>query len=113
VRSGRREDLRAEVLEGHVSTSVTHLGNISYRVGNRATAAEIRRAIGGVAPLGAAFDRLLEHLAAHEIDVDKPTVTLGQWLAIDADRERVLDHEKANQLVKGTYREPYVVPEIS
>ncbi len=96
-------------MEGHVSTSVTHLGNISYRVGNRATAAEIRRAIGGVAPL----DRLLEHLAAHEIDVDKPTVTLGQWLAIDADRERVLDHEKANQLVKGTYREPYVVPEIS
>ncbi|MGI6418128.1 MAG: Gfo/Idh/MocA family protein [Thermoguttaceae bacterium] len=113
VRSGRREDLRAEVLEGHVSTSVTHLGNISYRVGNRATAAEIRRAIGGVAPLGAAFDRLLEHLAAHEIDVDKPTVTLGQWLAIDADHERVLDHEKANALVKGTYREPYVVPEIS
>ena len=34
VRSRKREDLRAEVLVGHVSTAVTHTGNISYRVGS-------------------------------------------------------------------------------
>ncbi len=112
VRSRKREDLRAEVLVGHLSTAVTHTGNISYRVGHQATAAEIRQQIGDVPPLVEMYDRLLEHLAAHEIDVAKPTVTLGRWLEIDREAERVVDHEEANRLVRGTYREPYVVPEI-
>jgi hypothetical protein len=97
---------------GHLSTAVTHTGNISYRVGRQAPAAEIRQQITDVPPLVEMFDRLLEHLAAHEIDVDKPTVILGQWLEIDREAERVVDHEEANKLVRGTYRKPYVVPEI-
>ncbi len=113
VRSSKREDLRAEIQEGHVSTAVTHAGNISYRVGHQATAAEIREQIGDEPPFVEMYDRLLEHLAAHEIDVDKPTVTLGDWLEIDRDAERVVDHAEANKLVKGSYREPYVVPQLT
>ncbi len=112
VRSRKREDLRAEVLVGHRSTAVTHAGNISYRVGHQATAGEIRKQIGDVPPFVAMYDRFLDHLDAHEIDVTKPTVTLGDWLEIDREAERVVDHEAANKLVKGTYRKPYVVPEI-
>ena len=33
VRSRKREDLGAEILEGHRSTLLAHLGNISYRLG--------------------------------------------------------------------------------
>ena len=33
VRSRRREDLNAEVLEGHLSAALCHLANIAYRVG--------------------------------------------------------------------------------
>ena len=33
LRSGKREDLNAEVLEGHLSTNICHAGNISYRLG--------------------------------------------------------------------------------
>ena len=97
---------------GHTSTAVTHTGNISYRVGHQATAAEIRKQIGDVPTFVEMYDRLLDHLAAHEIDVDQPNVTLGDWLQIDREAERVVGHEAANKLVKGTYREPYVVPEI-
>jgi len=33
VRSRRREDLTADILEGHLSTSMCHLSNIAYRTG--------------------------------------------------------------------------------
>ncbi len=33
IRSGKDADLRADILEGHLSTSLPHLANISYRVG--------------------------------------------------------------------------------
>jgi inhibitor of KinA sporulation pathway (predicted exonuclease) len=59
------------------------------------------------------FDRLLEHLAAHKIDVDAKTVTLGPWLQIDRENECFKNNRQANRLVRGFYREPYVVPDMS
>jgi predicted dehydrogenase len=37
VRSRKREDLLADVSEGHLSTSMMHLGNIAYRTGRKLT----------------------------------------------------------------------------
>ena len=50
LRSGKREDLNAEIAEGHVSTAICHAGNLSYRMGRtrlarRATAASGRHAV--------------------------------------------------------------------
>ncbi len=54
-------------------------------------------------------ERLFTHLKAHEIDVDAPTITLGPWLDVDRDAECFKDNAEANALVKGTYREPWVI----
>jgi len=113
VRSGGAEDLNAEVLEGHVSTAVCHTGNISYRLGEKATAKEMRAQVENVPLFGEMLDRLLEHLVAHEIDVDAGTVTLGPWLQIDRENERFKASEPANRLARGFYREPYIVPDLS
>ncbi|NIQ84101.1 MAG: gfo/Idh/MocA family oxidoreductase, partial [Acidobacteria bacterium] len=78
VRKGRREDLNADVLEGHLSTATCHTGNISYRVGRKASKEEMRAQVEDVPQLNEMFDRLLEYLAAHEIDVEAATVTLGE-----------------------------------
>ena len=43
VRSRKREDQNAEILEGHTSTALIHLANIAYRLGSPAAPAEIRR----------------------------------------------------------------------
>ena len=80
VRSGRREKLHAEILEGHLSTRICHAGNISYRLGRKAGQDEIRKVTQDVPAWNAAFDRLLGHLRAHEVDVDAPSITLGPWL---------------------------------
>jgi hypothetical protein len=110
LRSGKREDLHAEVLEGHLSTNICHAGNISYRLGQRASVAEMRRQIGDLPVFQEMFDRYLEHLKAHEIDPSEST--LGPWLQCDREHECFKDNAAANKLVRGIYREPYVVPEV-
>jgi len=35
VRSRRRQDLNCEIEEGHMSTALAHLANISYRTGRK------------------------------------------------------------------------------
>ena len=58
------------------------------------------------------YDRFLAHLKAHQIDADAKTVTLGPWLEIDREHECFKDHQEANRLVRGFYREPFSVPEV-
>jgi predicted dehydrogenase len=111
VRSRRQEDLNADILEGHRSTTVTHLGNISYRMGKPASQGEIRERIAGITLVEEMFDRLVKHLKAHEIDVDAPTIMLGQWLDVDTENERFQNHDQANALVGGSYRAPYLLPD--
>ena len=112
VRSGKREDLNGEVEVGHVSTAVTHTGNISYRLGHQATGKEMRAAVGDIPYFNEMYGRLEEYLGAHEIDLDSPSVTLGPMLEVDRENERFKDSPEANKIVKGFYREPFVVPEI-
>jgi hypothetical protein len=89
------------------------VGNISYRLGKKAAMRGMRKAVGDVPLFAEMFDRLLEHLKAHEIDLDAKTVTLGPWLEIDCENERFKDNTEANRLVRGFYREPFVVPDLS
>jgi predicted dehydrogenase len=112
VRSGRPEKLNAEILEGHLSTRICHAGNISYRLGRKAGKDEIRQVTREIPAWNAMFERLLVHLRAHEIDVDAPSITVGPWLETAPGQECFLDGAAANELVKGFYRKPYVVPEV-
>jgi hypothetical protein len=110
LRSGKREDLAADVLEGHLSTNVCHAGNISYRLGRKASPAEVRAQIGNLPVFQEMFDRYAEHLKAHEVDPGESF--LGPWLECDRENECFKDNAEANKLVKGFYREPFVVPEV-
>jgi len=113
VRAGDRKLLNAEILVGHVSTAVCHTGNISYRVGEPATRQQMQARLTDIPVFHDTFNRFMEHLTAHGLDVDEPTVTLGQWLTIDAENERFRRHKEANRLARGFYREPYAVPEVT
>jgi hypothetical protein len=111
--SGRREDLNAEVLEGHLSSALCHTVNVSHRLGEKRTATEIESAVGSSPLFAESVERLLEHLRANEIDVDAPTVTLGPWLELDGASERFTNSEPANHLARREDRKPYVVPQVA
>jgi hypothetical protein len=113
VRSGRREDLHADVLEGHLSSALCHTGNVSHRLGEKRSASEINQAVAGNEFLAEATERLLTHLRANDVDVDAPTVTLGPWLELDPVSERFTNSETANHFVRREDRKPYVVPQIA
>jgi predicted dehydrogenase len=113
VRANRREHLNAEILVGHRSTAVCHTGNISYRLGEKASVSQMRTQVRDIPAFNEMFERFLKHLAAHEIDADAGTVTLGPWLETDGGNERFKDNEKANRLAHGFYRAPYLVPDMS
>jgi len=113
VRSGKRDDLAADVAEGHLSTAICHAGNISYRLGAKATRNEMLEQVKGIGVWEEMFDRLMTYLKGWEIDVDAAAVTLGPWLAIDPKTETFRGDPAANALARGTYREPYLVPDLS
>jgi predicted dehydrogenase len=111
LRSGKREDLAADVLDGHLSSSICHAGNISLRLGRRnASAAEMRQQIGNLPVFQEMLERYLQHLQAHGVDPGESY--LGPWLECDQENECFKDNTQANILVKGFYRAPFVVPEV-
>ncbi len=115
VRSRKVEDLNAPIVEGHLSTALTHLGNISYLLGQPASPAEITKTLESLKvnyDAAEAFERIREHLGGNGIDInkEKTRLTLGPWLAIDSDAEKFVDNPAADALLTRDYREPFVVP---
>ena len=116
VRSRKVSDLRADILEGHLSTAMIHMANTSYRLGTPHSAGEVREAIKDRGrEAGETLERFQEHLAANGVDFSKSKMVLGPWLEMDSGREEFVGGSdvtaRTNQLLRGGYRKPFVVPE--
>ncbi len=113
VRSRKRSDLRNDILDGHVSTALSHMGNISHRIGRKMSPADIRDSIKGNRDLVEVYDRFKAHLAANEVDLERTPATLGPVLTMDAKTERFTGDfsAEANMLLTRDYRSPFVVPD--
>lgn len=119
VRSRRQQDLAAPVATGHLSASLCHFGNISYRVGETAPTAQIDAALGEFPAAGGIHRELQTHLQVHSVDLQKQPFRLGPWLQLDergdgitavsSQNEDTL--ERARFLLKETQRPPYAIPE--
>lgn len=110
VRSRKREDLNADILEGHLSSALCHTGNISYRLGKQAVPEELREALKRDAAAQETLARMEEHLAANGIDIKKTQLTIGPVLRMDPQTEKFVGNSKANALLTRKYRRGFVVP---
>src|SRR5262245_32870140 len=110
VKSHKRSDLNADILEGHLSSGLCHTGNISYRLGKQFTPATIRERLRSDNEALEAFERFTEHLAANEVDLNVTKATIGPVLKMDFINERFTNNPAANALLTREYRAPFVVP---
>jgi len=119
IRSRRSADLNAPILEGHVSSAVCHLGNLSYRLGPSATLDACREASGAHPQVEQAFNRLVQSLEGIGVDLNRTPGALGPWLETDPTTGRITGvHggggasalETAQRLARGSHREPYGLP---
>jgi len=113
MRSRNVSDLRADILEGHISATLCNMANISYQLGRRESIGQIKKAIDGNNVLAESFERMLPHLKANEVDITREPLTIGPKLTFDAEKEKFVGRfsDWANMLLRRNYREPFVVPE--
>jgi predicted dehydrogenase len=113
VRSRKREDLNADILEGHQSTALCHMGNISWRLGREAAPVEVSehlRKLKVQDNVQDSLDRTVQHLRDNKVDLEKTRLVLGDVLYSDSEREAFVDNSPANALLTREYRQPFVVP---
>jgi predicted dehydrogenase len=110
-RTRKHTDLNADVLEGHLSSSLCHTGNISYRLGAKKSPEEIREKLKGNKLGLETLGRMEEHLRANGVDLENDKLTIGEFLTMDPKTERFTNSREADSLLTRHYRRPYVVPE--
>lgn len=118
LRSRKTSDLNAPILQGHVSSAVCHLGNISYRLGRPNNPQACQATLGDHPPVAQAFPRLVKSLEGIGVDLDKTPFALGPWLELDGDTGDIRRAgggdtpllEQARRLARGAQRAPYLFP---
>ncbi len=112
VRSRKHEDLFADIEEGHLSSALCHMGNISYLLGSPVPVNEAQEQVAAIDTtdnVKETFERTIEHLKAN--NATPSGITVGAHLKFDPKTETFPGNEKANQLLTREYRRPFVVPE--
>ena len=114
VRSRKPGDLKAEILEGHYSSALGHLANISYRLGSPTSFGSTPKPLGEDGPGADAFLRMKDHLATENgLDPSELAFQLGPKLRFDAESEAFVDAPEADKLLSRDGRSPFVAPRPS
>lgn len=102
---------------GALSAGLSHLGNISYYLGekNKVSVEDIKATLKGIKSLddnAATVDRTIDHLTANRVDLQKTPLSMGPILRFDPEAERFIGDGEADALLSREYRDPYVIPAL-
>ncbi len=111
IRSRRHEDLHLDIEDGHLSSALAHLGNVSWALG-APVPIDARPTLAGDDPhVKASLDTFRTYLQDNAVDVSKTRLSLGRELTIDPTTEKSSDAE-ANRLFTRDYRKGYELPRV-
>ncbi len=115
VRSRKVADLRGPIEEGHVSSALCHLGNISHQLGAPVAARSLLEKVRKNSHLAEAYERMARHLELNGVDLNKTPLTYGLALTVAPGTERFTGPTgaQANPLLSRDYRAPFVVPDLT
>src|SRR5205823_5322062 len=112
VRSRKLDELNADILEGHYSSALCHLANISYRLGESAPFNTRTKAFGDNKEAYETLARMEEHLSqGNGLKLEGLSYKLGRKLTVDAESETFVNDAEANALLTRPYRKPFAVPD--
>ena len=115
VKSRKFSDLNADIEEGHLSSALCHLGNISYRLGHIASTEEMAKTLdnpksNGMCNEGCdAVTRMKKHLEDNKVDL-AAKFHIGKPLQLDSSSETFKDDKDANAMLTREYRKGFEVP---
>jgi predicted dehydrogenase len=112
IRSRKHESLNADILEGHYSSALCHLANLSYRLGQEREL-NGNKVFSGSDAANEALARMQEHLQDNNVALAGLKYHVGPLLSFDAASEKFVGTgaAEANKLLTRNYRKPFVVPE--
>ena len=114
VNSRKQADLACPLETGYKSTVMSHLTNISYRLGKEAAEKRATKAASKNESLQEAYQRFDEQLHSWNVDLGRDPWSVGPTLRFDPDAERFIGgqrHQRANTLLRREYRKGFEVPE--
>ncbi|MBA2115340.1 Gfo/Idh/MocA family protein [Bremerella alba] len=114
VRSRKSEDLASDMLDGHRTGVVAHLGNISYRLGEKTSFNNSPKGLSENQIAAESFDEMKRHLVdAAGINLSNATYQLGPTLQFNPQTEQFHDSPEANQLLARPSRSGFELPNVN
>src|SRR5205823_6919596 len=95
MRSRKVSEQNADIEEGHLSSALCHLGNVSYRLGTLEPFNTKSKAFGDNKEAYETFGRFEEHLAANGLNLKETQYRLGRHLEL-ARNETFKGDQEAN-----------------
>jgi len=111
IRSRDHRDLHLDIEDGHLSSALAHLGNVSYRLGQQVQFGTRPEGFADHKHVQQTFDTFEAHLTENKVDFGTTPYILGRPLEIDPQTELSTDPE-ANRLFTREYRKGYELPEV-
>ena len=113
--SRNMDDLNADAWEGHLSAGLSHLGNISYYLGqdNKVSPTEALKVLADVKSLDQnqkTLERTLQHLSDNNVNLAKYPISMGPMLKFDPEKEIFPDSPEATAMTTRDYRDGFVCP---
>ncbi|HVS39441.1 MAG TPA: Gfo/Idh/MocA family oxidoreductase [Gemmataceae bacterium] len=109
VRSGKPELLHADIEEGHISSALCHLGNISYRLGTERPFDKVPEAL-TYQWADETFERMEKHLVDNQVSLTETPCRVGRRLKLDPQTETFIGDKEADAMLTREYRKGFEVP---
>ncbi|MEY4545622.1 MAG: hypothetical protein RL685_1817, partial [Pseudomonadota bacterium] len=95
--------------EGHISSALAHLANISLRIGQQGRPRELSE------PFAEALSRMQEHLRQNQVDLTRTPLRHGAPLSLDPSDESFLGEHAAaaRRWARTPHRKPFVLPDLA
>lgn len=115
VVAGDPSMLNADAKCGHLSAGLSHIGNISYYLGeeNKVSVADLKERVKQIKSLDdnvATLERIVEKTEKYGVDLERTPFSIGPLLTFDPKSETFVDNDAANAMLTREYRKPFVVP---